>query len=620
MFSPRKGFYPIMRLGFHFKAVCISASIILFIAFAAPAAAAPHIFRVDASGGRAPMEIGRDLGGQILEQQSDFPVLVDGFLAGAVEAISELYNDDDYYSFNLDAQGLFDDLMNSLASGDKVPELIEDMRTKIDERYTREMEGLASKLVSSQTDLLGDGELSENEFLLYQFFWDALQPVACSGFGVYGDFTDTGNPIVGRNLDLPYITTDTIKLESVTIYQGDSSSFVNIGMMGMAGATTGMRSDGLFGAVIGSSLLGVPYLETGRRSVHFDLRYALENLDEIGTQGGMEGVHGYTKDRQYHFSHSLLLADSQKVMVQEHPCGKTVNNEDPFPGRLRGWEADLYPTTVPWGGRRNMVAVINRFILPPAWPFECEVCPSGCYKGELEIPAMAEYEYYSMDHACDSIDAACYAYDKDYPDNCNLAEPQTNCWEYCNRDSDWSGEFWPKGGYAISERRGYHPLMEDDALESIAFEKWDRFQELAKFAPNSPQYPNRAASVADIAAIMTDGEGDYDPILAEGTGIGIPVGTMESMVVQPVEGRLFLYIPPDMYGHSDEPYLEEIGLFNPLKGDINGSGLLDLNDAILCLQAVAGLEVQDFENNGVNGALDVETALYILQKKAELRY
>ncbi|ACL03194.1 hypothetical protein Dalk_1494 [Desulfatibacillum aliphaticivorans] len=612
-----------MRLGFQLKAVCISASIFFFLLIGS-GGAAPHIFRVDASGDRTSQEVGQDLGAQILEQEPDFPVLVDSLLAGSLEVLVGLYNG--YYSLNLDAQGLFDDLMNSKTSGDHIPELVADMQSgsKVDQRYQEEMQGLASQLDLTADDVLGDGALSANEFILYQFLYDALQPVSCSGFGVYGDYSDTGNPIIGRNLDLPYVTTDTLKLQAVTIYQGDSYSFVNIGYMGMAGTITGLRSDGLFGAVIGSSLSGVPFLETGRRSILFDLRYALENLDEIGAQGGGEGIHGYTKDHKYHFSHSLLLADSNKVMIQEHPCGKTVNNEESLPGRLRGWEADLYPTTVSWGGRRNMVAVTSRFVLPPGLPYPCELCPSGCFSGALDVADIAEYSYYSMDHACDYINETCYAYDADQPDDCTLAEPQTNCWEYCNRESDYAGDYWPgtynEGFYSEDfDRNGYYPIMEEELGFSTA-EKWERFVALAKFLPNTQAHPGRAAAVADIAAMMTDQENETDPILAEGTGLVIAVATVESMVIQPVEGRLYLYTPPIYNAQADKPYLEEIGLYNPLKGDINASGLLDLDDAVLCLEALAGYDVQNFENNGVNGELDMETALYILQKKAETRY
>ena len=617
-----------MRLGLCIKSfiVCISAlSALLALSPCLFAGPAPPVFRVDTSNNRSAYVIGQELGNMILEQEPDFPALVDGLLTVSMKPVADLYTS--FYDFSVDAQGLFDDIFTHKTTNDHIPEFVDDMTSgnKISQRYISEAQGIASVMPLTTTDVLGDGLLSENEFTLYQFYHDVLVPVACSGFGIFGDYSSTGNPIVGRNLDLPYVTTDTVKLHAVTIYKGDTRSYANIGLMGMVGTITGMRSDGMFGAAIGSYLLGTPTLETGRYSVLFDLRYALENMDEIGSQEGTEGIHPYTRNHKYYFSHSLLLADSSQVIVQEHPRGKSVNNGEAFPGRLRGWDPDLYPTTVPWiPGKKNMIAVTSRFVLPPGLPYECSLCPQGCYKGEYDLSGVAEYQYYSIDHSCDSLDTTCYSYSEDAPDDCESAEPQTNCWEYCNRDESWGGDYWPgtpdpnDWGENFSWD-GYYPIYKTE-LDSLGAEKWQRFTELGTFAPNTQAHPDRAATVSDVAAIMTDTAGEYDPILAEGTGIFIAVATIQSMVCQPVEGRLYLYTLQSMYGHVENPYLEEIGLFHPLKGDINGTGILELEDAILCLRAVAGASAQHTENNGLSGELDMETALYIMQKKAELRY
>ncbi|MBI9077363.1 MAG: hypothetical protein JEZ02_18285 [Desulfatibacillum sp.] len=586
----------------------------------------PPIFRVDTTNNRPALEIGQELGAKILAQEPEFAAMVDTFLSDTMDMVASAYNS--YFDTSFDAQSLFNDMFNNPGASDRVPDFVADMKSenKISQKYLDEVQGMASFLGLSDIDALGDGLLSENEFWLYQMNMDVLIAASCSGFGVYGNYSAIGSPIVGRNLDLPYVTTDTIKMQSITVYEGDNHSFANVGFMGMVGTITGIRSDGLFGAIIGANLFGKPVQETGRHSLIFDMRYALENLNEIGVQEGATGIHPYTRDHIYYFSHSLLLADTSQVIIQEHPCGKTIEAGDPLPARLRGWEADQYPTTVSWGNKRNMVAVTTRFVLPPMLPYQCEDCPSECYKGSFAVAGMAKYSYYSLDHSCDApLNNTCYDYSENGEDECQDAGPKTNCWEYCNRSTDEdAGDFWP-GTPNLSffnenfDRNGYYPIGASEQGGATA-EKWDRFYQLANFTPNTQTDPNRAASYADVAAIMTDTQDTYDPILAYGTGIVYALATIQSMVYSPVEGRFFLYTIPSAWGHAESPYMEEISLFNPMTGDINGSGLLELEDAILCLQAVAGGNTQNVEKNGIDEKLDMETALYVLQKKAELRY
>ena len=75
------------------------------------------------------------------------------------------------------------------------------IKPNIDQRYRDEIDGIISGLVLSNMDTLGDGQLSMNEMWALQLIPDTLRGTNCSGFGVFGNCSASGSPIVGRKLD-----------------------------------------------------------------------------------------------------------------------------------------------------------------------------------------------------------------------------------------------------------------------------------------------------------------------------------------------------------------------------------------------------------------------------------
>ncbi|MBR58213.1 MAG: hypothetical protein CMH54_09350 [Myxococcales bacterium] len=141
------------------------------------------------------------------------------------------------------------------------------MWSHVPERYRREMEGLAK----------GSGFTVQQIFLM-QSFLDLKKMVACSTFGVLPSRSETGEPMLARNLDFP----------SLGMAQKYSLVIVRHPEKGVATATIGWP--GLLGTLSGLSEKGVAMammeVETRRSSLHgmpYQLlyRWALENAKDV---------------------------------------------------------------------------------------------------------------------------------------------------------------------------------------------------------------------------------------------------------------------------------------------------------------------------------------------------
>ncbi len=581
----------------------------------------PTIFRIDARGKTSEI-IGQELGDQIKQKFPDFCASIDASLMIVVGTLSTVA------PFDITPQDLFDDIFKNFTNDpsdsrvDQVFEVVDDMRNnRIDPGFVDEANAVIARLNSGLAtpppDVLGDGLLSNNEFWLYQMSFDVLRFVSCTGFGAFGSVSTLGSPIVGRNLDITLGAPALLDMTAITVYQKEDRDFVNVGFAGLLCTVTGfsdihpaapLDNEVLFGAIIDATFLGELWLDSGRSSVPFDLRYALENCTEIGTRVGSEGdvgIHTYMKDKKYLYNHSLLLADLNQVVVQEHPKGKTTINNANLPGRLRTYDS---PTTVGWRSKSlPMIAVTNRFVLPPAFPFECTDCLSmHCFSNNIQEPEIAEYFYYS-----------------EQTDDC--IDPHVDCWEFCSKSSPdyWPGN--PKSSVSNFDINGYYPLYNDgvDLLNWYqGIDRWKKLVQLADFTPNSQ---SAKASIKEVADIMTNYSG-ADPILSPNpeTGEGNFI-TIQSMVFVPEQRRFFMYLlPSDIVQHLADPIMQEIGVLVPLKGDADGNGFLELDDVLICMQAMVGLSPQGMDaasgENSFDGKFDLSTAINTLQGLALSNY
>ncbi len=250
-----------------------------------------------------------------------------------------------------DIEQKIDKYLKSLVSSHKLAYMIRKwlsaIRSAIDQKYIDEVEAMASLLVNSDKDDPGDGYLSLNEFWFFQLTPDIVGQNSGSGFGVFGEASASGTPLVGSNMDRK--TDKALRtIQAVTLYQYEKSALVNIGFAGYLGVVTGFNDNGLFAAHLDSPM-GLPYPDKleGRYSAVFDIRKVLE------TCGSVSSAANLMAKQICPFSHNVLLADQSKIAVLEHPRGKAA--------RVRIIGSPLR-TDISWD-KLNQIAVVNFFAL-----------------------------------------------------------------------------------------------------------------------------------------------------------------------------------------------------------------------------------------------------------------
>lgn len=281
-------------------------------------AAEPVIFHIDAKG-KTGWEIGLALGHSIKAEFPDIERKIDSYLA--------------FYTNQYDFNQIFLKRLRIIKSN-------------INLEHKEEVDAAGSCFATSKADRLGDGQLSLNEFWFFQLITDVGRRTNCSGFGVFGLFTVSGQPIVGRNMDWP-VNRDLRSIQAITVYEYEKNMLVNIGFAGYLGVITGFNSSGLFAAYLSSPMrLAYPDPPEGRYSTAFDIRKALESGSRIPEVLKM-------MCHLYPFSYNLLLADKADVRVLEQPEGSY--------GKLRTASSQLRRNLI-WG-RSNQIAVVNCFAL-----------------------------------------------------------------------------------------------------------------------------------------------------------------------------------------------------------------------------------------------------------------
>ena len=291
------------------------------------------VFRVDTQG-LTPHEIGTELGRQ---WKSRFPGLeskLDALLAQRLEQTPSSYE----------------------AVDRSFPAMPETGSGGLAQDHLQELEGLASALHLVGRNRLGDGFLSRDELLLIQRLPDLGAQDSGSAFGVYGSRSNTGGPLVGRNLDRkPKQGRLERSLDSITVYRGEGRALVNIGFAGNLGITTGFNQSGLLLAYLpasGMSNQGVA--DAASEPIAFAIRRMLEAHEHIDSAA--RALSGRTDTRNY----SVLMADRKRVSVLEHAAG--------IPGRRREALSELQPA-MSWGHEQQLAAV---------GCFALSTMPTGC--------------------------------------------------------------------------------------------------------------------------------------------------------------------------------------------------------------------------------------------------
>lgn len=278
-------------------------------------------------------DIGQQYALKISQSASDFESQVDGGLETMLELMQQIEEDITF------------------------EELIERAQTilpNIPAEYQDEIRGMQS-VYSSTDDTLGNGKLSQNKLLVYVLAPDVLRLLTCSASAAFGDATETGKTVLGRNLEwndaaIPNMAS----LQTVSILKDGSRSIVLFGFLGQLCAISGLSASGIFGSILDSET-GLPYqLQGNERSYPMDLRYALEN------QTSLQGIADFMSNRSYAFDFNIFLADKDRAAVLE------VDVTTPFSGLRTSTSALKTDTDVPilpWSFP-NAIAAVNWFTLP----------------------------------------------------------------------------------------------------------------------------------------------------------------------------------------------------------------------------------------------------------------
>jgi len=294
---------------------------------------------IDYTSGLKPYEIMAQYGDILRDELPGIQSDIDRFLYDLIDAELEMYLED------LDIEVPFG--LTSVAVrliGAQFMQRLDDVRPGIPPEYQAELEGLASTLTDTTTDLLNDGQLSRNELYLYHLIGDVARTVQCSAIGVDAPLSETGGVIVGRNFDLE---ADLEGYGSVTRIIKDAKSVYLIGWLGNLSAFTGFSDDGIFGAIVDTTGSGKEYSSTGIHAYAFDIRHALESESTIA------GVAGYMSRYPYGFNHLVFLADSERGGVLENNLSGTGLN---MHRELRTADSELNPG-VEWEFTEAVVAV-----------------------------------------------------------------------------------------------------------------------------------------------------------------------------------------------------------------------------------------------------------------------
>ena len=281
-------------------------------------------------------DIGREYGLKTLAFAPDYELNADSYLKDLVESTDPV---------GLPGAGEAGGNVTYLMMIDRANEI----KKQIAPDYVRELDGFASVLSGGDEDVLGDGKLSVNEYLILNLTPDIATDVACSAAAVYGDRSVTGQTLVGRITDwFPGKKGQMGYLNAVIHSRTGAREVVSFGWLGVTGVLVGLNSDGVFLANLYSPL-GAPYSAEGRRSILLDMRQALESYSNI------EDVAGFLGDpaKLYGYNHNMFLADKNTAMVLENDFFRSRD--------LRAEDSELNPG-IEWG-LPNALACVNSFVL-----------------------------------------------------------------------------------------------------------------------------------------------------------------------------------------------------------------------------------------------------------------
>ncbi|MBW1713913.1 MAG: hypothetical protein JRJ59_12285 [Deltaproteobacteria bacterium] len=282
---------------------------------------------IDLSDGSSLAQAGPDYADQILETVPDFEYLVDSYL----DEIS--FHDFIYQVFINRARQI---------------------KASLSQEYRDLIEGMASRMSGGQTNVRGDGRVSEDEAYVVNLITDVARATQCSALSVFGSRSVSGRTITSRNLEWETGSQNQLpRLQAATtILEGSKSVFMR-GHLGYFGVLSAINDDKVFAAVLDSNSL-MWYTSAGKRSYVFDL------LEALRTCSSLDQTAAYVADpaKEYAFNHLVFLSDPDLSKVLENNISGAGSN---MRRALRTCHSELNPG-VSWG-IDNSVCAVNSFVL-----------------------------------------------------------------------------------------------------------------------------------------------------------------------------------------------------------------------------------------------------------------
>lgn len=189
-----------------------------------------------------------------------------------------------------------------------------DIWPQVPQEFRDELDGLTEGVAAETLNVRGDGKLSRDEIRLLNLFPDCARTSQCAGLTVFGPGSASGNPMTARVLDWHSGSQNQLgQIQAVTFIKNGSRSVCLVGHLGFVGAVTGFNQDGLFAGILDSPT-GAAYSSGGRRSYPMDIRYALEEYDNI------DSAAEYLTDtsKHYAYNHLVLMSDQTGGGVLEN--------------------------------------------------------------------------------------------------------------------------------------------------------------------------------------------------------------------------------------------------------------------------------------------------------------
>ncbi len=231
---------------------------------------------------------------------------------------------------------------------------VEKVKKSLKQEYIDEISGIALSL-SGKEDLIGDNKMSEAELFLINLTTDVFRPNQCSAVGVFGQASEAGNTVIGRNMEWDKGSELQIaKTAAVTTYiNSDRNSVCTVGFLGYMGSLTGFNNKGLFIANLDSETGAEQTADfSGVSSYVFDEREALEYQEDIDTG------HKIFLEKKYSYNFILAMADKKECKNMEcNISGEGTN----IRRELRTWDSKLNEGVtweIPYA-----VGAVNSFVL-----------------------------------------------------------------------------------------------------------------------------------------------------------------------------------------------------------------------------------------------------------------